>query len=224
MASPDPTDVGFLREEVRPLHDLYCQLGWDGSGTWQDTYWLGVRVLKLPLDLWIYQEILFAAESRPDLIIETGTHFGGSAYYLASIFDLIGSGRVITVDIEPLEVPSHPRITYLTGSSAAPEIVEEIHGSVQPGERVMVVLDSDHEKDHVLAELQAYSGLVTPGNYLIVEDTNWNSWRGGHFSPGPLEALREFLSGNNDFVVDRSKEKFLFTFYPSGYLRRTQNS
>jgi cephalosporin hydroxylase len=215
--TPDATDTGFENEVVRSFHDLYCQ---NGKRTWRSTLWLGIRVLKCPLDLWVYQEILFAPESRPDLIIETGTARGGSAYFLACMCDLIGSGRVITIDINVSKVPEHPRITYLTGSSTAPEILARVHESMEPGERVMVLLDSDHTKEHVLAELHAYSPLVTQGNYLVVEDTNWNSWR-GRFDPGPLEALREFLAHDNRFTVDRTKEKFFMTFHPTGYLLKT---
>jgi cephalosporin hydroxylase len=219
-AAPDLTDVGFESQVVRAFHDLYCK---DGR-TWSQTQWLGVQVIKCPLDLWIYQEILFAPESRPDVIIETGTHHGGSALFLASMCDMIGSGRVITIELLEKETPEHPRITYLTGSSVSPEILTTVKESIQSNERVMVLLDSDHRAQHVLAELEAYSPLVTPGNYLIVEDTNLNSWRdparGQKIGPGPLEAVREFMSGNSDFAVDRSKERFYMTFNPNGYLVR----
>jgi cephalosporin hydroxylase len=179
-------------------------------------------VAKCPLDLWIYQEILF--ERRPGLIVETGTYYGGSALFLASMLDLIGSGRVISIDTgwDP-NPPAHPRIEYRTGSSVAPEIVDGVREAVQPGERVMVILDSDHSRDHVLAELRAYSPLVTPGDYLVVEDTNIN----GNpvkpdFGPGPREAVEEFLAQNGDFDVDDSREKFFMTFSPGGYLRRRE--
>jgi cephalosporin hydroxylase len=87
--------------------------------------------------------------------------------------------------------------------------------------RVLVVLDSDHSRDHVLAELRAYAPLVTPGSYLVVEDTNVN----GHpvyeaFGPGPMEAVQDFLKERDDFEVDRSREKFLLTFNPGGWLRK----
>jgi cephalosporin hydroxylase len=156
--------------------------------------------------------------------VETGTYFGGSALFLASMLDLIGSGRVISIDTgwDP-NPPAHPRIEYRTGSSVAPEIVAGVREAVRPGEGVMVILDSDHFRDHVLAELHAYSPLVTPGDYLVVEDTNVN----GNpvkpdFGPGPMEAVDEFLDGNDAFRVDDSREKFFMTFSPGGYLRRQE--
>ena len=89
------------------------------------------------------------------------------------------------------------------------------------GKSVMVILDSDHTRDHVLAELRAYAPIVTPGQYLVVEDSNIN----GHpvfpgFGPGPMEALQAFLAETGEFEVDRSREKFLVTFNPGGYLRK----
>ncbi len=217
-AAGDATDVGF-EEHVRRFHDLYCQ---SPERTWKNTFWLGVPLIKCPLDLWIYQEILYDEGTRPDLIVETGTMRGGSAHFLASIMDVVGSGRIVTVDNRFLEErPQHPRITYLTGSSTDPDIVRRVREAVEPGERVMVILDSKHDKEHVLGELEAYADLVTEGNYLIVEDTNINSWR-GYYKPGPLEAVREFLSRDDSFVIDRSRERLMMTFNPSGYLLRTR--
>jgi cephalosporin hydroxylase len=158
------------------------------------------------------------------VLIEAGTFQGGSALYFASIFDLLGRGRVVTVDIEDQPgKPPHARIQYLLGSSTATEIVERVRGLVKPGEKVMVVLDSDHRRDHVLQELRLYSGLVSPGCYLVGEDTHFN----GHpilpkYGPGPMEAVQEFLAGRSDFVPDRSREKFLMTFNRSGYLKRVR--
>jgi cephalosporin hydroxylase len=200
------------------FHRLYFDAHLQGK-TWADTRWFGVPTAKCPLDLWIYQEIV--AEIRPDLVIETGTFEGGSALFLASLFDLIGEGRVVTVDVEARRRPEHDRITYLSGSSTAPEIVEQMSEHCANSRTVLVVLDSDHKCEHVLAELRAYGGFVTPGSYLIVEDTNVN----GHpvapeFGPGPTEAIECFLKEDDRFVVDRSKEKFLLSFNPGGYLRR----
>jgi cephalosporin hydroxylase len=188
------------------------------SRVWMNTKWLGTNVAKWPLDLWIYQEILF--RTRPDVIVETGTWFGGSALYLASICDSLSSGRVITIDVEEREGrPQHDRITYLTGSSVAPEVVAEVRGQIADEERVMVLLDSDHSKEHVLAELSAYAPLVSEDCYLIVEDTSVGIVL-PDFGPGPAEAVEEFLREDRSFTVDRSCEKFLITVQPGGYLRR----
>jgi cephalosporin hydroxylase len=140
------------------------------------TTWLGVPTWKCPLDMWVYQEMIH--DLRPDLNVETGTAYGGSALYMATLCDVLGRGQIVTVDL--------PR-------SAA----------------------------HVLDELRAYAPLVTPGGYLVVEDTNIN----GHpvfdsFGPGPMEAVTKFLEASSAFVGDHSREKFLLTFNPSGWLRR----
>ena len=194
----------------------------DPSAPWENTYWLGMRTQKCPLDLWVYQEILH--ERRPDVIVECGTLFGASAHFLASICDCLRHGRVISIDIAPQSpLPEHPRITYLTGSSVDPSVVERLRRSIGVGESVMAILDSDHARAHVLTELRIYSALVTPGEYLIVEDTNLN----GHpvcpeFGPGPREAVVEFLAENAGFEADRSREKLLLTFNPQGYLRKRE--
>jgi cephalosporin hydroxylase len=190
--------------------------------TWGDTSWLGVQLEKYPTDLFIYQEIIY--ETKPDVMIEAGTLKGGSAYFFASLFDLLGNGRVITMDIvDHPEKPKHPRIEYLLMSSVSDEAVRRIKSEIKPGDRVMVSLDSNHTADHVFKELQLYSPMVTKGCYLVVEDTNIN----GHpvyssFGPGPMEAVQRFLAGNRDFEADHSKEKFLLTVSPGGYLRRVR--
>lgn len=204
--------------EKHPIADQFHQLYYD-SGIWLNTFWLGVPIQKCPLDLWIYQEIIY--EVKPDLIIESGTADGGSAYYLASLCDMVQKGRVVTIDIAAKARPQHPRITYLTGSSVSAEIYNAVRDSIKPGEQVMVILDSDHSYGHVLNELRIYALLVTAGSYLIVEDTNINGnpvFPG--FGPGPMEALQQFLAENKEFVVDKSREKFFVTFFPDGFLKK----
>jgi len=187
------------------------------SRAWANTYWLGIKILKSPLDLWVYQEILF--ELQPDIIIECGSASGGSALFYASICDIINRGRIISIDIEERERPIHERIKYLIGSSISAEIIAKIKKEIKAADKVLVSLDSDHHKDHVLSELKLYSQIVTKDSYLIVEDTNIN----GHpvvpkYGPGPMEALEEFLKENNDFIIDRTREKYYLTFHPNGFL------
>lgn len=201
---------------VWAFHRLYYN---SGSTTWSNTYWLGTQTQKCPLDLWIYQELLH--ELRPAAIVETGTASGGSALFLASVCDLLGEGEVVTVDLARRERPSHPRVTYLSGSSTAAESVARVRELIGEKAPVVVILDSDHSYAHVLDELRLYSPLVTSGSYLVVEDTNVN----GHpvdpnHGPGPMEAVRDFLRESNEFTVDESREKFLLTFNPQGFLRR----
>src|SRR3989344_3031201 len=203
---------------IDEFHKLYYESGLL-SGTWKNTYFMGVPAQKCPLDLFIYQEILY--DVKPDLIIETGTAGGGGALFLASICDLLGKGEGITIDISDNRVGlDHPRVTFLLGSSTSPEVLKKIEKAVKKAKKVMVVLDSDHSKKHVLNELKLYSKLVTPGSYLIVEDKNVN---GNPVNPyhgdGPNEALNEFLITNKKFVWDKDREKFLFSFNPGGYLK-----
>jgi cephalosporin hydroxylase len=149
------------------VHRLYY---YGETRTWTATRWLGHPIPKLPLDAWVYQEII--AELRPGLIVETGTRFGGSALLMAHLCDLLDHRRAVSVDIAADVQPEHPRITYLDGSSTDPQIVATIRKMVPDGDPVIVVLDSDHRTENVRQEIAAYADLVTVGSYLIVEDTN----------------------------------------------------
>jgi len=201
------------------FHKLYY---YRRAQTWRNTRWLGTDVQKCPLDLWIYQELLY--EVRPDWIIETGTAYGGSASYLASLCDVLSHGQVLTIDpVERAGRPVHPRIDYLRGRSTDPEVVARVARQVEGARAVLVLLDSDHSYANVLAELRIYHGFVTPGSYCVVEDGNV----GGHpvareFGAGPTEAVRTFLGETDAFAVDREREKFYLTFNPGGYLRRVR--
>ena len=209
-------DKRLDRAAISRAHDvLYL------SDAWTEATWLGAQALKNPLDLWVYQEIMF--ETRPELVIETGTYRGGSAFFLASICDLLGAGEVVSIDIEQVrdDYPGHPRITYLGGrSSTDPDVLAEVRARAD-GKRTLVILDSDHSQRHVAAELAEYAQLVPVGGYVIVEDSNIGQIR-KDLLPGPLEAIETFLATTNAFEIDRTREKFLITFNPSGYLRRVR--
>jgi cephalosporin hydroxylase len=204
------------RAAVGRAHDVLYE-----SDAWTEATWLGAQALKNPLDLWVYQEIMF--ETKPELVVETGTYRGGSALYLASLCDLIGRGEVVSIDVEPRrdDYPEHRRLTYLAGrSSTDPAVVEEVRERAG-GRPLLVILDSDHSQTHVEAELAAYTPLVPVGCYVIVEDSNIGRIR-KDLMPGPLEAVEAFLAQTDEFVIDREREKFLITFNPSGYLRRVR--
>ena len=216
--APQPALSPEEQSVVDRFHDLYYRR-WQAGADTINLSWMGHRVLKCPLDLWVYQELI--ARTRPDVIIEAGTAYGGSALFMASMFELLGHGEVITIDIQSdPSRPKHPRITYVHGSSTAADTVAEVLNRVA-GKRVMVVLDSDHTADHVYDEMVAYSAVVAESGYLIVEDTNVN----GHptypeFGPGPMEAVARFLAESPEFEVDRRCERFLMTLNPGGFLRR----
>ena len=208
------TEERVAQEFHRLYHDKWYE------STILQTRWKGVEVLKCPLDLWVVQEIVH--ETKPDVIIETGTWRGGSAYYFASLFDLFGRGRVLTVDIEKYDVPRHDRITYFIGSSTSPEIIEKFKNSINDGENVMVVLDSNHETGHVLNELRLYSDMVSVGSYLIVEDMHLAGHPVRIGDGDPTAAVEQFLRERDDFVPDRSREKFVLTWNRGGWLKRVR--
>jgi len=205
---------------VDAFHQLVYERDPDGSQRALNFHWLGYMSTKYPCDLVVYQEIV--TETRPELILESGTRYGGTTLFLAGLLDgLGGRGKVLSIDVERApRLPSHPRIEYITASSLDPETIARVHRAAE-GKRTMVILDSLHSEEHVGAELRAYHDIVTPGCYLIVEDSNVN----GHpvlpdFGPGPMEAVDGFLATTDAFVVDRDRERFFVSLNPRGYLHR----
>jgi len=197
------------------------------SQVWTNTTWLGVQSQQAPTDNWSMQELI--VEIAPDYIIETGTLFGGTTLFYADVLSNVNpQGKVITVDIESSAGQASKRALWqqhveaIIGSSVDPKVADHIAQEVQ-GKKVLVTLDSLHTRDHVLKEMEIYSRLVSPGSYLVVQDTNINGNPvRSDFGPGPYEAVQEFLRTHDNFVVDRSREKFLLTFYPGGWLKRTK--
>ena len=182
------------------------------SYTWMDTCWFSVPLAKNPMDLWIYQEIIW--ETRPQVLIETGSYKGGSALYFAHLFDLIGEGRVVTIDIQDIASSklSHPRITTIVGSSISDNVASQVR-QIVGNKTAMVSLDSEHSKQHVIKEMELYSKFVSVGNYLVVEDT---CLRG----PGPANAVEEFLHRRKDFIQDTRREKYMMTSNSGGFLKK----
>ena len=133
-------------------------------------------------------------------------------------------GRILSVDIKQRRPPRYCNVTLFQGSSTNSEIFDKI-SKICKNKKTMVILDSDHSKDHVLKELKMYSELVSAGQYLIVEDTNLNgnpvtSKGFGGNSPGPMEAVNIFLDEHKNFKIDSGCEKFLLTMHPNGYLKK----
>lgn len=197
--------------------------------------WMGRPIIQYPQDMIAMQEILWRV--RPDLIVETGVAHGGSLVYYASLCELMGHGEVLGIDIDIRAhnreaIESHPmfkRISLLQGSSTDPAIVQQVSARAA-GKRVLVVLDSNHTHDHVLAELEAYAPLVSPGSYCVVFDTVVEDLPAGLYPDRPWDvgnnpktAVREFLKRDDRFEVDRDIEaKIQITVAPDGYLRRVR--
>ena len=192
---------------------------------WEGTRFLGVTTNKSVSDMWNYQEIL--SELVPSVVVEFGTRFGGSALFFSVIGRAVNPDlKVLSVDISHAEVDpkvhEDASITLVTASSADTAVADRIRGIRQawPG-KVFFILDSDHRKNHVLAELDLLRGVIAPGDYLVVEDGNIN---GNPVLPnwgeGPKEALDEYFKNYpDDYTMDSAREaKFGFTFAPSGFL------
>lgn len=209
-------DLEFTEQQIIDwFHDVYVR----SPAAQNPIHWFGCPMQKNPMDMWIYQEII--VRCQPDIIIETGTDRGASALYMAMICDIIGKGRIISIDIKERDNKAlHPRIKYLIGDSVSQEIINLVIPYCVD-KSVMVVLDSDHTKQHVLKELDQYGPLVTKGQYLIVEDTQINGHPvGQNFGEGPWEAIEEWLPKHPEFIQDKECERFLLTWNPNGYLKR----
>lgn len=184
------------------------------------TRYFGVPTQKNPLDFWVYQELLHVM--RPDVIVEVGNKYGGSALALAHLLDLLGHGRLIGVDIDHSGVHQvvrdHPRITLIEGD--APEMAAKVRGLISPGERVLVIEDSSHTYENTLAVLRAYASLISPGDYFIVEDSICHHGLDVGPNPGAYEAIEAFLAEDDSFESDRGMESFVVTWNPRGFLRR----
>lgn len=190
------------------------------NGSYENTRWMGVQAAKCPMDMWVYQELMHAMKT--ELLIETGTLMGGSALFFAHMFDVMGRGKVITVDLVKQDnLPKHPRIHYLSGSSTDPGVLTQIREHSNQSDSTMVILDADHKADYKLKELNAYSEFVTAGNYMIAEDSAFDyypAWP--EYGPGPATAVRDFMQTNDQFEVDRKQEKHLITFAPMAFLKK----
>ena len=196
--------------------------------------WLGRPIIQFPQDIIAMQEIVWRV--KPDLIIETGIAHGGSLIFYASILELISEGgEVLGIDIDirehnRAEIEKHKmfkRIKMMQGSSTDSEVVKRVYGFVKDKKKVLTVLDSNHTHEHVLKELKLYSPLVTKGSYIVVFDTAIEDMPEEFFSDrpwgkgnNPRTAVREFLSSNDRFIIDRDVgDKLLITVASDGFLK-----
>jgi cephalosporin hydroxylase len=211
---------------VNQFNKLYYESGVAGSLSWR-----GVPLIKNPCDLWMMLELL--QRIKPAVLIETGTHHGGSALFFAEMTRLLSTPcAIVTVDINPKwhVSPEQYGIHSIVGYSTDDTVRLKVEGVVNlvlkenPGP-VMVTLDSDHSEENVSRELELYAPFVTTGSYLIIEDTNVNGHPvGANHGPGPWEAVQKFLMLHGEFQQDRECEKHLLTFFPGGWLRKNSNN
>jgi cephalosporin hydroxylase len=209
----------------RFITDQFHRL-WYNSRGWKDTRWFGFNVKQFPGDMWLYQEVV--ARTRPAYILQTGIFDGGSLLFFAHLLDLAGAAPgAVVIGIDVTLRPDarrldHPRIRMIEGSSTDPAVVARAEQLMPDPGRGLVSLDSDHTRDHVLAELRAYHRFVPVGGYLVVEDTNIN----GHpvypsYGPGPYEAVEVFLKEAPGFVCDNDLWRpNLFSCHHRGWLKR----
>jgi cephalosporin hydroxylase len=225
-------------EAFEAVSAAWLRCGWDVKYAYSFT-WLGRPVIQLPDDLLRLQELVWHVQ--PDVVIETGVAHGGSLVFYASLIAALGRGRVIGVDLDirapnRRAIEAHPlasRITLIEGNSIEPATLAALRAELPPHARVLVVLDSNHSRAHVRAELDAYAPLVTPGSYLVVCDGIMSRLAGAPRSAAdwtwnnPLTAVEEFLAATPDFVAEEPDFPFnegrvraRVTYSPRGFLRR----
>ncbi len=234
-----PAEIDLYSDEgFELLSHLWLKVGWNQKYTYTFS-WLGVPVIQLPDDMLRMQEIITTLQ--PDVIIETGIAHGGSLIFSASLCEVLGNGRVIGVDVDirphnRKAIEEHrmfKRITMFEGSSIDPDIVSQIKACIEPGETVLVVLDSDHSYAHVMDELGVYGPLVTEGSYVVSTDGFMRhltdvprgeaSWK----DDNPANAAEDFVKDHPEFVIEtpawpfsESSLKQSVTHWPSAWLRR----
>lgn len=209
----------YSKESFELISYFWLKVGWNQKYPYIFS-WLGRPIIQLPEDIVRVQEVIYRVQ--PDVIIETGVAHGGSLIFYAGLCKIMGKGRVIGVDIEirphnRTSLETHqlfPWITLIEGSSTAPEIVSQVKALVKPDEVVMVILDSNHTKEHVLCELEAYHDLVSPGSYIVATDGSMKDlydtprgrpdWRWNN----PAEAAVEFAAKHSDFIIEQPEWHF----------------
>ena len=225
-------------EAFEAVSAAWLRCGWDVKYVYSFT-WLGRPVIQLPEDMIRMQELIWRVQ--PDVIVETGVAHGGSLIFYASLFAAMGRGRVIGVDIDIRRanrdaIAQHPlggRVSLVEGDSAAPATLAEVKRLLGPGERVLVVLDSHHGRDHVRAELDAYAPLVAPGSYMVACDGIMADLAGAPRSEpswawdNPVSAIESFVADHPDFAAEEPAFAFnegqvraRVTYWPRCFLRR----
>jgi cephalosporin hydroxylase len=225
-------------EAFELMNRAWLRASWDVKYIYSFA-WMGRPMIQLPEDMMRIQEVIW--EHQPDVVIETGVAHGGSLIFYASLFKAMGKGRIIGVEVElrahnRKAIFDHilaPYITVVDGSSIDPDTVAQVKSLVKPGEKVMVMLDSNHTKQHVLEELRAYGPMVTPGCYIVAADGIMEQVAGGPRTKpewkvsNPKQAAIAFTQENPDFVIQEPEWPFnegvvreRVTYWPSAFVKR----
>lgn len=224
----------FSQEGLEMVSSLWTKI-YAHSKLTHNCTWMGVPIIQFPEDIMMMQELIWKV--RPDVIVECGFAHGGGALFYASLLELMGKGIVVGVDVEirpynRIAVQNHPmgqRVRMVDGSSVEAATIEKIKAHITPGDKVMVLLDSNHSAAHVAREIELYRGMVSPGSYLVVMDGGqafvWDTpdgkpeWK----EDNPLTAIEAFMAtpeGQAEFEIDEHFTRLFVTSNPKAYLRR----
>lgn len=228
----------YSDEAFEFLSHQWVKVGWNQKYPYTFS-WMGRPVIQLPEDMLRTQEVIY--NIKPDVIIETGVAHGGSLIYYASLCKAMEKGRIIGIDIEirphnRKAIEAHelfPYITLIEGSSTDSSVVEQVHSLVKPGETTLIILDSNHSRQHVLEELEAYKDLVSAGSYIVATDGVMKYLsdvpRGGEdwAQNNPTESAHEFIKNNPDFIIEQPEWVFNesqldknITHWPDAWIKR----
>jgi len=228
----------YSKEAFEIISNLWVKVGWNEKYSYTFS-WLGRPIVQLPEDMIRIQEVIYRI--KPDVIIETGVAHGGSLIYYATLCKAFEKGRVVGIDIEIRPhnrnaIESHELSSYITlveGSSTAPEVLDHVRSLIKPGESVLVILDSNHTRQHVLDEMRSYCDLVTKGSYLVATDgimKEFNDVPRGNpewIWDNPNKAAQEFAAETPQFLLEQppwpfneSKLTENVTHWPGAWLRR----
>ncbi|MBU0536632.1 MAG: cephalosporin hydroxylase family protein [Nanoarchaeota archaeon] len=223
----------YTKEGLETMSMLWSKVFVHNKFTHEVT-WMGIPIIQFPGDIVMMQELVW--KIKPDVIVECGIAHGGSLIFYASLLELIGNGKVVGIDIDIRKhnrkaIESHPmfkRVEMIEGSSIDEDIVAQVKEKIGDAKTVLVILDSNHSKDHVAKEIQLYKGMVTPGSYLVVTDgaqkfmSDIPDGKPEWTKDNPWDALNEFMQDNDEFDIDPFYNRLKITSNPDGFLKKKE--
>lgn len=225
-------------EAFELMNKAWLRASWDVKYIYSFA-WMGRPMIQLPEDMMRIQEVIW--DIKPDVVVETGVAHGGSLIFYASLFKAMDKGRIIGVEVE---LRAHNRkaindhmlreyITIVEGSSIDPETVAEVKSHIKEDETVLVMLDSNHTKEHVLEELRHYGPMISVGSYIVAADGIMEQVAGGPrtkpewVESNPKQAALAFVAENDDFIIEEPKWPFnesvvreRVTYWPGAFVKR----